>query len=710
MLLRKIAILLILLINIAVAEISIDADKISYNAVSDIIIAEGQVVIKQFENRQHKRTISTKKIEYNRKIGKIKLVGQSIMVEKSGDTIKSDNLELDDDMKKGVINAMSIVFNDNSRINAESAQKNENLYSLSQASYSPCYLNKNCKFPLWDLYADNVTYDSKKKVFIYKNVKLRMKGHTILYTPYFSHPSFEVKRKSGLVTPIIHSNNDTGFMLGVPYFWALSPNKNLKITPFINFKNRGFVTGEYKEAFEHGDLKLGASFLSKLKHSKSVEERKTRWHFTTFFESYNLDNMRFIFDVNRASDTTYLLKYPIDQKYAGSMIQRKCNTSNIGAEFFDHNYFLDLKTYFFQIPDKNNAPVVFPKLNFRYEKENVLSGIASLGNDVMLLKREQSGLCNELYRMSNKIGWSKIANLNSGLVFDIDSHLRVDSYYADFTQHKISKSYPIIANKVICSYPLYTQFQSGNFSILEPKLSFSSLRCFEERYNLEITEDIVSNNFMDLGLFEWNRGGSIDYLEKGEKINWGLENSIYSPKRKLLNIFIGKTTLLNYKQTTSDIVGRIVFKPNDFITLRTRFVGFPGIEKNKALECGTKIQFKKLSISCAYFKDKQKHQYRDFELSQIGGGISYKINNYWELSCSQIFNFKRQRGSRNLSRGIFAKYKDECFEFGIGVYQSKYKDMDLKPKTGIMFSFAFKTLGGISQTSSKYKYNSVITD
>jgi lipopolysaccharide assembly outer membrane protein LptD (OstA) len=291
----------------------------------------------------------------------------------------------------------------------------------------------------------------------------------------------------------------------------------------------------------------------------------------------------------------------------------------------------------------------------------------------------------------------------SGILFNIQSFGRVDTYHSvlDDDKTKISKSFPILENKVSCSYPMYSKFSSDEYtSIWGPKISFSSIRTGNKRQNFSINEDSVFNDFNDLNLFEINRYGGIDMLERNERVSFGLEDSIYTSHRKILNFFVGKSK--------SDNVGRIVIHPTDFCAVRSRFVGFPFNHNLKMFELGSTFKINKFSLDVSYFGDKRKNKHRNFSLSQIGGSVGYQINQYWSISYSEILNLQKKAGNRNLSRGIFTKYQDECCEFGFGIYKSKYKDIDIKPRTGIVLTFAFKNLGEVSQSSKRFKYKSIV--
>jgi lipopolysaccharide assembly outer membrane protein LptD (OstA) len=217
---------------------------------------------------------------------------------------------------------------------------------------------------------------------------------------------------------------------------------------------------------------------------------------------------------------------------------------------------------------------------------------------------------------------------------------------------------------------------------------------------LNFREDSITNIVDDLSLFEINKFKGIDYIDRGEKLTCGFENSLFFRNKKLLNFFIGQS---------KHAIGKATLNISDVVSLRTRFVGAPCGKHNKIFECGSRTQFSKICFDFSYFGDKQKNKYRDFDLSQIGGSVSYKINSCWKIVYSQIFNLKKGVGHKSLSSGIFAKYKNECLDFGIGVYKSHYRDLDLKPKTGIIITFSFKTLGNFSQNLNMHQHLRMIS-
>ena len=704
----------------AFAETSLDAYKISYDSKKDIITAEGDVIISQNISESLKRELYSEKVVYNKKTGDLKFFGDTIIKECTGEIISAKNIEIDDKFKKAIINALIVVLNDNSKVKAKKGTKLDSFYTFDNASYTPCN-ESSCSAPLWDLLADKVTYDSKKKIFTYYKVKMRLKGVPVFYTPYFKHPGFGVKRQTGFLAPIIRSSKATGFYVGTPYFIVLDKDKDLKLTPFINFKKRGFVSSEYRQTFHNGDLGVTSSILTKSHSEKDHEnEKKTRWHIDSKFSSYNLNNKRIRWRINRSSDMTYKLKYPVDSYNQSNeaFLQKKYNESNFIFDSFDKNYFLTADSYIFQTPDKDTQPVVMPHLNLNYRAPDCLTGTAEFDSDTISLSRDTEKAPNfskSFFRSSNKFNWNKEIPINS-ILFDIKTGARADIYNIEKSENikkTNNKIFPTIENQISAFLPMVSKLGHDKRSIWGPKVTFSSIKSFNNRKNFQQNEDSVFHSFDDLNLHSLNRFGLYDKIEDGERISAGIENSIYNSKRRCVNFFIGKSQNIknrdkNKNTDSSSIVGRFTIKPYENLSFRTRFSGIPFIEKSKMIESGCCCEIKNVSAGIGYIYDSRINDLRDKSMSQLGLSLGVKISKFWKISGSKMFNFKKNIGSRNLSQGIFADYEDECFGLGFGIYKSKFKDKDIKPNTGIILTISFKNLGSISKPTAGYLYKSAL--
>lgn len=715
------------------AEIVLEAAGVSYDPKSGIVSAHGDVHVTQtFENSIKTRELYSDSIEYNRKTGSIKLHGTSIMKEPNGDVLTAKNIILEKKFKDAIAETLIVVLKDSSKIKARKGNKSSNIYTFDNVSYSPCK-ETSCSHPLWDLVADKAVYDKDKKKFIYKNVRLRIKGTSILFLPYFEHPSFEIKRKTGFLTPIFRRNSDIGLLTGFPLYIAVSPDKSLKFTPFLNSKRRFFSLAEYKQLFEKADFEFSSSFLSngkkksiseeltaeEKKEKKEIErrERRARWHIDALIKSHQLENKRISIRLNRASDMTYKSKYPVmHSSHKAIYTEKKYNDSNIMLDFYNKNYFLTTEAHIYQTDEKESAPAIVPHINFN-TRGDVLSGELSFDSDTMYLTRneQKTEICAEkFFRSSNTLKWQKLTNI-APFLLNFNSAIRTDTFDISETNdeadksNKVQKTFPILENQVSLSIPLESQFRH-QISIWNPTISFNSVQTSSKRANIKQREDSVFDNFSDLNLHSIRRFGRYDSIERGERLSLGIENSIYNAKRRWLNFYVGKSFVTSNGdderfKSRDVLVGRFVFRPTEIFSLRTRFVGMPILEDIRQFETGVTGKYHNITAGVTYMYDKHIAFTQEKGISQLGLNCGYKFNEFWKISMSQIFNLTSHGGKHNLAHSIFASYSDECFKLDFGIFRTNFKHKDIKPKTGIILTIHFKNLGNFTRSGKRDMYN-----
>ena len=101
---------------------------------------------------------------------------------------------------------------------------------LSNGVFTPCKQEKD-KCPPWKLQAKKISHDKAKKNIYYEHATLKFYDIPIFYFPIFYHPDPTVKRQSGLLTPFFTNSTALGAGFGLPYYWAISNDKDLTFTP-----------------------------------------------------------------------------------------------------------------------------------------------------------------------------------------------------------------------------------------------------------------------------------------------------------------------------------------------------------------------------------------------------------------------------------------------------------------------------------------------
>ena len=82
---------------------------------------------------------------------------------------------------------------------------------------------------------------------IYKNATFDIFGHSVVTIPHFSYPRPTVKRRSGFLFPQIDFNTNDGVSITTPYFYDISQDKNLTISPTIFSEHLPLIGMEYKD-------------------------------------------------------------------------------------------------------------------------------------------------------------------------------------------------------------------------------------------------------------------------------------------------------------------------------------------------------------------------------------------------------------------------------------------------------------------------------
>jgi len=180
------------------------------------------------------------------------------------------------------------------------------LTSLKGATYTTCEQGDNA----WLLESSTVNLDHTEAVGVAKNVVVRLAGMPVFYTPYISFPLND-ERKSGFLTPMIGSSDETGFDVRTPYYWNISPDKDATITPRYMSDRGLMLNGEFRYLTERHQGKLDAGFLaSDDLQSKGTDinpnYKEDRKHFSLQHTGRLSSRWYSNVDYNYVSDNAYL--------------------------------------------------------------------------------------------------------------------------------------------------------------------------------------------------------------------------------------------------------------------------------------------------------------------------------------------------------------------------------------------------------------------
>lgn len=112
------------------------------------------------------------------------------------------------------------------------------------ATYTSCPRDGS-QDPAWLLSTDRVRMDFETNTGIAEGAVVRFYGVPILAAPVLSFPLTDA-RKSGWLPPSINLDSKSGFMLGVPYYWNIAPNRDATLTPVIMTRRGVGLDSEFR--------------------------------------------------------------------------------------------------------------------------------------------------------------------------------------------------------------------------------------------------------------------------------------------------------------------------------------------------------------------------------------------------------------------------------------------------------------------------------
>ena len=116
------------------AAAEVEANTLGYDARSDIISAEGRVVM-----RYSGYMIACDQLRYEQGAGALICSGNVEITDANGTHYRADSIEVSDGMKEAFIRSLTLTTSDGSQVTARDARFSEELKTtLLDASYSPC--------------------------------------------------------------------------------------------------------------------------------------------------------------------------------------------------------------------------------------------------------------------------------------------------------------------------------------------------------------------------------------------------------------------------------------------------------------------------------------------------------------------------------------------------------------------------------------------
>ena len=591
------------------------------------------------------------------------------------------------------------------RIKGVSSTKKNGVTTFNKGIFTSCKINDNC--PPWSIQAKKIQYDENKKQINYENALVKIYDVPVFYFPKFFHPGPSVKRQSGLLSPSINNSQTLGSSIQIPYYIAISDNKDFTFTPTIFDKNIYKFQNEYRQKNKYSSFIADFSFTDGYQSIKSKDKNSITHLFAKYDAELNFDSFigsALNISVQKVSNDTYLKVF--DQSITESKIKPQ-NFDVLESEIklkLNHEKY-ELETGFIAYEDLQKAnndryELVLPYYNFSKglttDQSIGLLNFTSLGDNTL---KDTNTLRS---RMINDLDFKSLDFINkkgvkSNVNFQIKNLISSYKNYDEYRSNLNGKLMGII--ELQTSYPL-VKTSKKFINYLDPKIS---LRVNPSKMaNSSNEERTINNN----NIFNINRLGLIDTLESGNNLTLGIEfkkeelddNSKYlelklgTVLRAEDNNNIPSNSAINQKR--SNIFGNIVNNLNDNINLDYEF------SVNSDLD---KVDYH--SLGAEFSKNEFKTRFNFIEENGVVGNtniIENKTSYNFDKNNSLIFE-TRQNRELDLAEyyNLIYEYKNDCLIAGIKYNKTYYSDRDLQPAEELMFKLTLVPLTSVEQNITK---------
>tara|TARA_Y100000389_G_C17468514_1_gene528007 strand:+ start:2257 stop:4974 length:2718 start_codon:yes stop_codon:yes gene_type:complete len=720
-------------------DIIINTDKITYLKEKDEIFTEGQTVA----NIQSKYKFSTSDVKLSKIKMELSSPNKSVITDNTLSLYEAENFnfQIEDELlkasnilivenkkaKKGEsdrlffesgffnfknkefktgyskIELKNNTFNrseNDPRIYGSSASKKNNITTLNKAVFTSC--KKTDKCPPWQLEAFKIEHNKDKKQLIYDDAILKVYNVPVFYFPKFFHPDPTVKRQSGFLSPRFNNSNILGSSLSIPYYFAISEDKDLTINPIFFSKSTKMLQNEFRQKKE--DSYLIADFGVTNNFKSLTGEKKNINHLFAKIEK-NLKLNNFI-----KSDLNIFLERITNDKYlkifgdnfpSNSIKPEDPDSLKSGFDFFlEHdNFLLSGGANVFEnltLEKSDRYQFVLPYYNFSknlYLLENTSINLSSKGNNTLdNTNNVKSRIIND---MSFKIN-EKIFE-NFGLKNNLNFYFKnLNSLGKNVEEYKSS---PQIELQSLVEFnselPLIKFTEIQNESLI-PRMSLR-LNPGEMKNHSSIERKINMDN-----IFNINRIGVDDSFEAGHSLTIGIDYKKENKKNRnnylefnLASVFrdtaennIPKQTTLNNKN--SNLFGSIEYSMSENMNIDYNFSVDNKIENFDYNSIGLDLSLNNFVTTFNFIE----------ENSIIGSTNIFENETKYNLNESNMLSFKTRRNREvNLTEyyDLVYEYKNDCLTAGVKFNKTYYEDSDLKPTENLMFTISFFPLTTIDQ-------------
>lgn len=697
-------------------QIQFSANELNYDTDADIVTASGDVRMVRGADRLRADTVT-----WNRKTGRVTASGDIVVSNAAGDQAYGDAIELTDSLKDGAVENMLVVLDRGGRLAARHGVRDvDGAITLTDAAYSACALTEisNCpKEPSWKITALKVIYNPAKQRIYYTGARISVFGLANFPLPALSSP-VDNNSHTGLLNPDVRYTQSNGFEYAQPYFFALAPNRALKITPRFYSNVAPLLQLDYSALTQLGAYRInlygtasnrtGADLVnpaSALDAFRGYAEATAKFQLSA--------NWTASASIRLASDRTFLRRYDISRD---DILRNNINIERVGSDsYFAFNGWA-VQTL--RVSDRQGLqPIALPEIDYRRHFRHILSGQLDVQVNTLAISRPAG---QDTQRAFTSATWTVRRITGLGQEVSLTGYARGDVYNTSNTLATTVVSYRgtpgfqargVAALAFDVKWPFVGQFLGGT-QRLTPRVQIVLSPSIA---NLNVpNEDSRAVDLEDSNLFALNRFSGYDRFGGTTRLVYGLDWAVNLSDFSL-NATIGQSYRLSSRpdflpegtgltDQASDIVGRTELRYRDLVSVVHRYrFDINGLAVRRNEIDGT-VGTRSTYLLVGYLRlnrqiDTSLEDLRDREELRLGARA--QVARFWSIFGSTVIDLTTQRADpRSVTDGfapvrhrIGFAYEDDSLRLGLTWRRDYQTTGDARSGDSFLLTLAFRTLG-----------------
>src|SRR5258706_1325452 len=705
------------------SQLLLQANDLVYDNRNNRVIARGNVEIYYGES-----VLLADEVVYDKTVNTLTAVGNVRLKDSDGSVINAEHLTLRIDFREGFIRSLRALTQEDTRIAATNAYRKDGQTVYENGVVTAC---KPCEAhperpPIWRVKATRVIQDKADQNIYYENAVFEIYGIPVAWVPYFYTPDPSVKQRSGFLAPQYSHSTSLGYTVAIPYYYALSPNYDLTLTPEFTTNAGILMQAEWRQRLWNGSYSVKLAGAYNDNAADFFGDRNWRGSIDTKGDFELNKFWHFGWNAIVQSDDTFRRFYGIDSIYSTEQVS-SIYLTGMG----ERNYFklsvnqygnLSGRTFNFDTISYQNSvtATAYPSLDYNYvNNKPVFGGEFSFDvNALALTVNDPANQVSNVFRrdtdhIARQAQWRRKLTDDIGEVFTPFVQARGDIYHVSSFQDVDLKSgqddtftRQVVTAGIDYRYPFVSHTENASH-VIEPVVQVIARSNVDNNFKVP-NEDSQSLVFDDTLLFDINKFSGYDRIETGTRTNFGLQYTMQVYNGVSIRAIGGESVQLagknSFDPTTglgtdmSDYVAGAYFDYKNMFRLvsQVRFNQADLSLSRQDYSFQTKLGFFEGSISYVAVAAQPALGFNT-PREEVSGFSAIKLNDDWTIFGDLRYDLELGQFVRN---SVGVQYADECFIYSVTYQQTFVQFADIKPDTSVLVRVGIKGFGQQTAPSS----------